>query len=317
MPEVSIIVATYNADWQKLMMTINSIIIQSGVKFEIIFADDGSKIKWNDKIRRYLPDDIDGSFVDAEKNVGTVLNIANAVNRAKGKYIKVISPGDCFNGCEALRKWVDFMKKSDADLSFCNAVYYTNIDRHVRVISQQMSPKNIELYHKKNNQNRIFIDYLLANDSILGASVMAKKDIFFSYLTEIKNRVKYAEDYMIRLMVYDRKKIYHINCNLIWYEYGEGISTTQNNKWAILLYKDFEEVNDLIKKRNTEQSNLHERYRRFLTDRNIGVLHKIKKIVMFPSMIGYRWKMKFSKNTTPIENVKFLNEMMQYERNEG
>lgn len=34
-------------------------------------------------------------------------------------------------------------------------------------------------------------------------------------------------------------------------------------------------------------------------------------------MIGYRWKMKFSKNTTPIENVKFLNEMMQYERNEG
>ena len=48
---------------------------------------------------------------------------------------------------------------------------------------------------------------------------MAKKDIFFSYLTEIKNRVKYAEDYMIRLMVYDRKKIYHINCNLIWYEY--------------------------------------------------------------------------------------------------
>ena len=54
MPEVSIIVATYNADWQKLMMTINSIIIQSGVKFEIIFADDGSKIKWNDKIRRYL-----------------------------------------------------------------------------------------------------------------------------------------------------------------------------------------------------------------------------------------------------------------------
>lgn len=44
MPEVSIIVATYNADWQKLMMTINSIIIQSGVKFEIIFADDGSKL---------------------------------------------------------------------------------------------------------------------------------------------------------------------------------------------------------------------------------------------------------------------------------
>ena len=51
MPEVSIIVATYNADWQKLMMTINSIIIQSGVKFEIIFVDDGLKIKWNDKIR--------------------------------------------------------------------------------------------------------------------------------------------------------------------------------------------------------------------------------------------------------------------------
>ena len=35
MPEVSIIVATYNADWQKLMMTINSIIIQSIDYYEI------------------------------------------------------------------------------------------------------------------------------------------------------------------------------------------------------------------------------------------------------------------------------------------
>ena len=146
-----------------------------------------------------------------------------------------------------------------------------------------------------------FIDCHFASITRTFQKRVTKKDIFFSYLTEIKNRVKYAEDYMIRLMVYDRKKIYHINCNLIWYEYGEGISTTQNNKWAILLHKDFEEVNDLIKKRNTEQSNLHERYRRFLTDHNIGD----------------RWKMKFSKNTTPIENVKFLNEMMQYERNEG
>ena len=41
--DVSIIVATYNPDLNKLMSTLLSIIIQKGIKFEIIVTDDGSQ----------------------------------------------------------------------------------------------------------------------------------------------------------------------------------------------------------------------------------------------------------------------------------
>ena len=50
------------------------------------------------------------------------------------------------------------------------------------------------------------MDYLLANDTILGAAVLAKRNIILKYLLEMEGKVKYAEDYMIRLMIFDNKK---------------------------------------------------------------------------------------------------------------
>ena len=49
MTRVSIIVVTYNAKWEKLKLTINSILLQSGIDYVIIFADDGSAFKLNEK----------------------------------------------------------------------------------------------------------------------------------------------------------------------------------------------------------------------------------------------------------------------------
>ena len=66
------------------------------------------------------------------------------------------------------------------------------------------------------------MDYLLANDTILGAAVLAKRNIILKYLLEMEGKVKYAEDYMIRLMIFDNKIICHMDKNLIWYE-GEPV----------------------------------------------------------------------------------------------
>ena len=44
--------------------------------------------------------------------------------------------------------------------------------------------------------------------------------------------------------------------NLIWYEYGDGISTTKNNKWAKFLYQDFEGTNEIIKNRKKQNANI-------------------------------------------------------------
>ena len=38
---VSVLVITYNPKKEKLMQTLNSILLQKGIKFEIVIADDG------------------------------------------------------------------------------------------------------------------------------------------------------------------------------------------------------------------------------------------------------------------------------------
>ena len=48
---VSVLLVTYNADWNKLKQTIESIIAQKDVSFELIIADDGSKIRWDEQIQ--------------------------------------------------------------------------------------------------------------------------------------------------------------------------------------------------------------------------------------------------------------------------
>ena len=54
MIDISIIIVTYNSKWFELKATIKSVLMQKGINYEIIFADDGSKIKWNEKIREYV-----------------------------------------------------------------------------------------------------------------------------------------------------------------------------------------------------------------------------------------------------------------------
>ena len=83
MIDISIIIVTYNSKWFELKATIKSVLMQKGINYEIIFADDGSKIKWNEKIREYVKGDYNYCFADSNINVGTVSNIINALKYQK------------------------------------------------------------------------------------------------------------------------------------------------------------------------------------------------------------------------------------------
>ena len=312
MTRVSIIVVTYNAKWEKLKLTINSILLQSGIDYEIIFADDGSAYKLNEKIQEYIQNNCIYRFADSAKNVGTVMNILNGVEKAEGEYIKVISPGDCFYDQQSLKEWVAHIEKNKVDLSFCDAIYYRNIKNTTEIVKSKASPKNVYLYYK-DNYHKLFIDYLLANDSILGASVLIKKSVILQYLQEMAGKVIYAEDYMIRIMIYDNKLINHFNKTCLWYEYGDGISTSNDNKWAELLHKDFEETNKIIKKRNLTTDKIHKKYKRLVIDKEKrSPIYKIKKALFFPTVIWYRLRMKWFYCVSPSGNIDKLSVISEF-----
>lgn len=311
----SIIVLTYNADWKKFRATIMSILHQSSSDFEIIFADDGSSIKWHKEITALIDSvgSFDYSFVDSEKNEGTVQNLYNAVKCAKGNFIKPISPGDFLYGKNTLSDWCNFMDKKNADVYFGDAIYYNFSEGEAVILKGKNAPANLKLYKEPQKYKKLFIDYLLANDGILGASIVAKKEVLESYLEEMIGKVKYAEDYMIRMLIFEKKEIIHYSEPVIWYEYGTGISTCVNSKWEKLLHNDFDAINELILQHEAK-SKLGEKYQKYLSLKSGKISRKVLKILMFPSTVYWRCKRMFLPDYTRTEgNVNYLNRLINDE----
>lgn len=306
---ISIIIATYNPEIQKLKQTIKSITAQKDIDFEIIVVDDGSINDFSREIYAFF-DEI--SFFDYKiimnaQNHGTVRNIYEALKYVNGRFVKTISPGDLLYCEDVLKNWYEHMLFMDADVSFGDVVHYYNKDNKIKVFSTKGNPVCRRLYQDVNKMNRrsSFVDYLLANDTVNGASLMMKTTVMSKYLNMIVDKVKYAEDYMVRIMVFDFVRITYFSSKVIWYEYGSGISTSKNDIWAKRLLEDFEACNYIISKLESKNDKIAERYKLFLQHKfKKDIYRKILKVLYFPDVIFWRGMMKISRSKYP-KNLEY------------
>lgn len=305
---VSVIVLTYNAVWEKLEATLKSILKQENVGIEIVIADDGSKTRHDEKILNLFESCGFSSYVfsNLKQNVGTCKNLHIALDNVTGKYVKTISPGDVFFSSNSLSQWKNFMDETKCEASFCDAVYYSICDGDLKVFSLPASPKFPELFDS-HCRNSSFVDYLLANDTILGASIMMKVDAIRHYVGLIVDHVRYAEDYMIRLMVFENKNIRHYAQNGIFYEYGLGISTSKNQAWGNLLREDFYATDGLILEYCKPIDKIARRYIKYLKFSKKGIIRKIYKCLLFPTLVWWRLKAHINHAKTLAESdINFL-----------
>ena len=309
---VSVIVLTYNADPNKLKMTLKSILKQKNVGFEIIIADDGSKERLDCEIISLFKEHgfENYSFTSHTENMGTCKNLFAALELVRAPFVKAISPGDTLYDENTLSAWAEFMKENDCDASFGKAVYYAEVEGETRLIQTASAPKYPELY-KEGKRKSLFVDYLLANDTILGASLMMKTEVIKHYLSLFVDRVKYAEDYMLRLAVFENKKVCYYPQNAIFYEYGLGISTVKSQKWAELLYKDFVASDAILLEHCQRVDSIAKRYARYLKGKKGGAAGKIAKLLSFPTLLFYRIKPRFSAGQTPSGDLAFLKEVTE------
>lgn len=57
---------------------------------------------------------------------------------------------------------------------------------------------------------------------------MFRREVFAEYMREaVSEGMKYIEDFMIKCMVFDKRRIKFFDRNVIFYEFGAGISTVQ------------------------------------------------------------------------------------------
>ena len=295
---VTVIVLTYNPSIFKLLLTLESLMMQTNVLYEIVISDDGSENFPNKIIETYFNSKgfSDYLIITHQKNMGTVRNCIDAIKRSNCKYTKFISPGDFFAYSQALYDWVMFMDKNAYDLSFARPIVYS------KIIDSKIVTCSVKIYPQTSNPKNLKRNCLLGKDLLLGASTMVNTTLMKDYLNKIMDRIVYCEDTVYRLMLLDDRTIGIFNNDSFFYEIGTGISTSKSNDWSKKIAKDYNELENIIcdivdtNKRFNRKLLLSIKYRRK------GLLGKIKAYLSIPSLITTRLKYKIFPK---LSNVRF------------
>lgn len=244
MISVSVIILTYNPDWDKLCKTIKSTLLQENISKEIIIADDGSNCIYDCKIEELMKTFHFNNykFVHHEKNVGTVKNYYDALNVCEGEYEYGISPGDYFYDNTTLCGLYSFAQNRGLSVVFGNAVYYKGVCQENKIVElvNNMIANPYNPYVFEQNRIKSIESVLLSNNNILGATYFRKTDCAKKCIEKFVGVAKYLEDFpaLVYALIIN-EPIGWYKKYIVWYEYGLGVSTSTNSGWTRKLLQDY------------------------------------------------------------------------------
>lgn len=134
---VSIITPCYNGA-KYIGETIDSVISQTYLDWEMIIVDDGSKDNSAQIVREYAEKDSRITLVQQE-NAGSAAARNNGIRRAEGQYIALLDADDLWHP-DFLEKQIAFMKEKDAVCVFCS---YRRIDENSKEIMRPTYAKPV------------------------------------------------------------------------------------------------------------------------------------------------------------------------------
>ena len=242
--QVSVVIPTYNTAWDKLKWTLNSVMLQKGVSFEVVITDDGSKVQHFDCIKAYFAEHAFDKYriVTHETNVGTVNNIYDGVQASTGMYIRSIGQGDMLYGEDALLRMFTFAQKHNAAGVMSDAVYFDVDGNRVRVHVRDAMPQNTKCF---DDYVKLRKNYILYADVGLGATMLYSREKYLQYLKLICGRIIYAEDHIVPLMILKRDLVLYYDEVTTFYEYGTGISTQHSAETERKLRADKQAYTDI------------------------------------------------------------------------
>lgn len=297
--ECSVLICTYKPDWEKLRLTLKSVLMQENCNYHIVVTDDGSKENYFDRIRDYFSHYafVNYELVASPKNQGTTKNVLQGIHACKGEFVKPLSPGDFLHGKQVLRKWIDFMRiKQECIMSFCDAIYY-HLEKGNLVATKEFAHPQSPGVSGGVTPLR---NYLLFDDICLGAAALVRRKTWIKYLEMIAGKVVYAEDNSYRIMMYCGEKFAYLPQSFLLYEYGSGISTSGSDVWDQRLRKDWQAANDVMLNTNPCVDAVHLRIPEFLRISGKSGWHRrLQRWLIFPFRLGYRLKCRFFPRFTP------------------
>ena len=240
MPQVSVIVLTYNPDNRKLRQTLAAAARQKDVSLEILISDDGSANKDFSFLSGYMASlgVEDYRLLAHAENRGTVESCLSAVREAKGEYVFLTSPGDYLFDEYVLRDLCAFAQTHEAKLCFGNAVFY-NADGGEPVLTKNIGcPAQPAFYAPDASEKTMKLSFFGGN-WVIGASYFRQRQLLLDTLEEIRGRSKYTEDTpTTAFAIAAGERLCYCDRNVVWYEDGTGVSTGVSEKWKKLLHED-------------------------------------------------------------------------------
>ena len=299
--QVSLLIGTYNPDISKLLVTINSGIVQENVDLQIVITDDGSKSFDPKPIISFFESVSFHDYVITalEENRGTTNNFYNGLKYCKGEYTKLISPGDYLNGTDCLSKWLAYIKENKAVVSFASCVHYCYENDSVKAVSVIADPQNIKDFYK----NSWAYNYIVFDDVVTGACTLAKTGKLLEYSEYILDKVIYTEDNIYRLMAYNNEPACYFDKDTVLYEHGSGVSTNGNQKWLDRIFADYVAADSIMLQWNNDSvvAKQFAKIAYIRTEKRV-LLRKFKVLIFLISSGKYKFvlKKKFKPRYTNI-----------------
>lgn len=308
----SVLVLLYNTKITKVYATLQSVIDQEFKDFEIIIADDGSSTDLSKPIAEFLEKHnfSDFKFTEQKENVGTVENILDGLKICTGKYIKAIGAGDLLFCPITLGNVYSFMEQNEYEFIFGLLRGYHYDTQNGFHQYPFYSPKDIKVY-KDGNIKICKKNVLIFGDWISGASMFFKRSFFKYYLEKLSGVVKYCEDVLTANVLLDDGKIGFLDETVVWYEVGEGVSTSDPDSPIVKkIQADQKSYFEILQKEYPEETYVKRglRLMKFNNQRK-KLWFRLMRNILEPSRIGYAFKINCQKkeNCHWKEEIGFLN----------
>lgn len=264
MKKFSIILVTYNPDWNKVRLTLESVVRQKFSDYEIIVSDDGSADNCFDKIEGFLKEHgiTDYTMLPHEKNQGTVKNLLDAVRHASGKYVRDFGPGDLFYGEDTLQKVYDFFEETGAEGCFgLMRGYCAKEDGTISYVDFP-HPFDLDAYIRE-DVARIQKNLVLYRDNASGACTCYRREYYLEYLKKLETVVVYTEDIFQLLAGLENRPLSYFPDYLVWYEADSGVSTKKKSSFAEKLALDVEHFYEYLHEHFPDNINVRKQKRVF------------------------------------------------------
>lgn len=226
--DISIVVCTYNPTEEELKISLDSLVKQKDVEYEIVITDDGSDDCKSEFVNHYFLNSSFKNYIHKQNiiNNGTIINIIEGLDACTGRYIYTMGQGDALSDEYVIRDVVRFMDKNKANCIFTKMIPF-EWRNSKRIIRKKKTPMLVEPWRKQ-DYKRIKENVLVFNDQISGASIFFESSYCVKMMNIMRLSTKYMEDLFQYISLLDGDKIYYLDRTCVLYECGVGISNSSN-----------------------------------------------------------------------------------------